>query len=130
MSMRERPLSPHLQIYRWQITMLSSILHRATGIVLSLGALALACWLALLAGDAEGFAAFNAALATVPGRIVLVAFSAALIYHLLNGLRHLAWDAGWGYELPRMQATGYATFVLTVVLTAVLWGVVLGGGAA
>lgn len=128
MSGQHRPLSPHLQIYRWQITMTMSILHRATGIVLALGALGVAGWLLALAGDAETYAAVSGLLASLPGRLVLFAFSAALVYHLLNGIRHLVWDAGRGLELPQVYAGGYAVAVLTVALTAGLW--LLAGGLA
>jgi succinate dehydrogenase / fumarate reductase cytochrome b subunit len=127
MPSRERPLSPHLQIYRWQITMLMSILHRGTGIVLALGALGLAWWLHALAGGSDGYDAFSAMARSVPGLVVLFGFSVALVYHLLNGIRHLLWDAGWGYELPRLYASGYTVFVLSLFFTALIWTVAFVG---
>lgn len=121
MSIDSRPLSPHLQIYRWQITMLLSILHRASGVLLSAGAFALTFWLLALAGGSDAYAASMAVAGSLPGRIALFAFSAALIYHLLNGIRHLLWDIGWGFEIPQVYASGYAVVVLTLILTAALW---------
>ncbi|WP_374602450.1 succinate dehydrogenase, cytochrome b556 subunit [Arenimonas sp.] len=131
MATQERPLSPHLQVYKPQITMVMSILHRATGIVLALGSLLFAAWLVAVAGGADAFELARAALASVPGRIVLFGLSACLVYHLLNGIRHLAWDAGHGFEIPKFYASGYAVAVLTVLLTGGLWyvGWTMGGAA-
>ncbi len=129
MPSRERPLSPHLQVYRWQITMLMSILHRATGIVLALGSLGLAWWLHLLASGGESYETFNELARSLPGQILLLAFAVALIYHLLNGIRHLLWDAGWGYQLPKVYASGYTVFVLTLLLTAAICFVALVGAS-
>lgn len=131
MATQERPLSPHLQVYRPQLTSVMSILHRATGVVLALGALVFAGWLVAAAAGAEAFAAYGALLASVPGKVALFGFSACLVYHLLNGIRHLAWDAGHGYEIPKAYASGYAVAVMAVLLTAVLWyfGLAAGGAA-
>jgi succinate dehydrogenase / fumarate reductase, cytochrome b subunit len=127
MPSRQRPLSPHLQIYRWQITMLMSILHRASGIVLALGALGLAWWLHAVATGGESYVAFQAVIGSIPGQVALFAFSAALVYHLLNGIRHLLWDAGRGYGIPKVYASGYTVWTLTVLFTAAIWAVVLIG---
>lgn len=124
-----RPLSPHLQVYRWQITMLMSILHRATGIVLVLGAFALAWWMLAVAAGGEVYASAAACVASALGRIALFGFSLALVYHLLNGIRHLLWDAGSGFEIPAVYRSGYTVFALTVVLTAAIWFFALRGGA-
>lgn len=121
MSTHARPLSPHLQVYRFQITMLMSILHRATGVALAFGGLAFVLWLLALAAGPESFAAAQAILASLPGRLALLAFSAALIYHLLNGIRHMSWDAGKGLDIPSVYRSGYAVWGLTVALTAGLW---------
>lgn len=121
MSTHARPLSPHLQVYRFQLTMLMSILHRATGVLLALGALIFVLWLLALAAGPESFAAAQAMLASLPGRLALLAFSAALIYHLLNGIRHMSWDAGKGLDIPSVYRSGYAVWALTVLLTAGLW---------
>lgn len=129
MATRERPLSPHLQVYRWQITMVMSILHRATGVALTVGAFGLAWWLLAMAAGGEQAAGAAAWLASPLGRIGLFGFSLALVYHLLNGIRHLLWDIGWGFEIPEVYKSGYAVAVLTVVLTAVIWFLALGGAA-
>lgn len=130
MATQERPLSPHLQVYRPQLTSVMSILHRGTGVVLALGALVFAGWLVAAASGEQAFAAYSAVLASVPGKIALFGFSACLVYHFLNGIRHLAWDAGHGYEIPKAYASGYAVAVLAVILTAVLWYVGLTAGGA
>lgn len=129
MAARQRPLSPHLDIYKKQITSVLSIFHRATGVVLAIGALFLAAWLVCVASDAECFAWCQQLLASWFGKLALFAFSASMIYHLLNGIRHLLWDIGWGMEIETVVKTGYLVIFLSVVLTALLWFVALRGGA-
>ena len=129
MANRERPLSPHLDVYRWQITMVMSILHRITGMALSVGAFALAWWLLAVAQGGKAYAHAAACLSSPLGLIALAGFSLCLVYHLLNGLRHLSWDIGWGFAIPDVYRSGYAVVVLTVVLTALIWFVALGGPA-
>ena len=130
MANRERPLSPHLQVYRPQLTTVMSILHRASGVVLSVGAFGLVWWLLSVAQGGQAYERAAALLASVFGLLLLAGFSLALVYHLLNGLRHLSWDIGWGLEIPDVYRSGYAVAVLTVVLTAVIWLVALGGGGS
>lgn len=117
-----RPLSPHLQVYRPQLTSMMSISHRITGLLLSLGMIMVAAWVLALAAGPEAFASVNAWLAGPAGLIALVLWSASLFYHLLNGIRHLFWDAGWLLELKGAYASGWTVLVLTVVLTAIVWG--------
>ena len=126
MATRERPLSPHMQVYRWQITMVMSILHRATGIALTAGAFGLAWWLVMLAAGPEEAERAMAVVSSPIGLVFLFAFSLALVYHLLNGIRHLAWDIGRGYDIPTVYKSGYTVAILTVVLTAALWFFALG----
>ena len=142
MAIPERPLSPHLQIYRPQITTVLSIVHRMTGVILAFGAFGLAAWLLALSGSNgyhEGgdyvpedynFDAFMNFAGSVPGRILIAGFSWCLIYHLLNGIRHLFWDAGKGFEIKQFTASGWVVVVLSVALTVGLWVVALsqGGG--
>ena len=124
---RERPLSPHLQVYRWQITMVMSILHRATGIGLTVGAFGLAWWLLALAQGGNTADRAMHLVASPVGKVLLFLFSMALVYHLLNGIRHLMWDAGRGYDIPEVYKSGYAVAFLTVVFTALIWVLALGG---
>ena len=130
MATRERPLSPHLQVYKWQITMTMSILHRVTGMVLVVGAFALAWWLLAVAAGGEHYANAAACLASPFGQFALFGFSLALVYHLLNGIRHLLWDAGWGFDIPDVYRSGWAVAVLTFVFTAAIWLAAWPGGAA
>ena len=127
---RSRPLSPHLQVYRWQITMTMSILHRATGIGLALGAAGLAWWLLAVAAGGESYDRAATFIASPLGLVLLAGFSLALVYHLLNGIRHLLWDAGWGFDIPDVYRSGWAVAVLTIVFTAAIWLVAWPGGAA
>lgn len=129
MATPKRPLSPFMigPYYRPQITSMMSIAHRATGVVLALGALAVVAWLAAAAAGGGAYAAFAACAASPWGKLGLFAFSAALVYHFLNGLRHLLWDAGWGFDLPTVYASGYTVLGLSVALTGALWWFALGG---
>jgi succinate dehydrogenase / fumarate reductase cytochrome b subunit len=129
MATRERPLSPHLQVYRWQITMTMSILHRVTGVGLTIGAFGLACWLMAVAAGGDHNAHAAQCLASPLGQFLLFGFSLSLVYHLLNGIRHLLWDAGWGFEIPEFYASGWTVVALTVVLTVAIWVVAKGVGA-
>lgn len=117
-----RPLSPHLQIYRKQLTSVTSITHRITGLVLCAAAMLL-CWgLIALAAGPEAWTGFTAFLASIPGRVISAAAVFVLVYHWLNGLRHLAWDTGWGLDLKRAATTGWLVVALTPLLSALaLW---------
>lgn len=130
MATQQRPLSPHLQVYKPQLTSILSIVHRGSGVVLALGALLLAVWLSAVAGNAATFDCAQQLLSSWLGQIGLFGFSAALVYHFLNGIRHLLWDIGWGYDLAKVYASGYAVLTLAVVLTAALWYVGLTSGGA
>ena len=130
MAAQQRPLSPHLQVYRPQITMVMSITHRATGVFLALGAFVLMAWLLVSAGDGDSFNAFQDVAASPVGKIALFALTASLVYHFLNGIRHLLWDVGWGFEIPQFYASGYVVLTLTVVITAAIALVALNAGGA
>ena len=121
MSNTERPLSPHLSIYRWPITMTLSILHRATGVAMAVGLLVLAAWLvSAAAGEAE-YEQFRTMMATVVGRLLLIGWSFAFFYHLSNGIRHLFWDAGRGFEKHQANASAWFVVVVSVAVTAAFW---------
>jgi len=130
--MSNRPLSPHLQIYRPQLTSLMSFTHRLTGILLSLGTLVLLYWLCAVASGPQAYAAAQSVLGMFVIKLVLFGWTWAFFYHLCNGLRHLAWDAGYGFELPRAYASGYAVLAVSVIVTLLVWGFIAAapGGAA
>ena len=123
-----RPLSPHLQVYRPQITSVLSITHRVTGVLLSIGIAGLVAWLAAAAAGPESFAVAREIAGSWPGLIILFIWSLCLVYHLLNGIRHLVWDTGRGLGLKPVRLSGWAVVVGTVVLTTLAW--VLGTMAA
>lgn len=121
MASDNRPLSPHLQVYRWQITMALSILHRMTGVGLGLGMLLLTWWIVAAASGPEYFDLVHAVMTSWIGRLILLGFTWALCYHLLNGIRHLFWDAGYGFEIESMQKSGMTVVGLSVVLTVLVF---------
>jgi succinate dehydrogenase / fumarate reductase cytochrome b subunit len=116
-----RPLSPHLQVYKPQMSSMTSIAHRATGCALGLGTLILTYWLVAAATSDHAFAVAQAIITSWFGFLVLFGFTVALFYHFCNGIRHLAWDAGKGFELPDMHRNGNIVLVATVVLTVSFW---------
>lgn len=124
-----RPLSPHMQIWRWHITMAGSILHRATGVALYVGALILAGWAASLAAGAGAFASYKAALGSPLGKLVLFGLTFAIFYHLANGIRHLAWDQGKGFEPRTADMTGVAAITFAVTATIAVWVIAAVSGA-
>ena len=119
--MNHRPLSPHLQIYRPQITSVLSILHRGTGIILAAGALLTVVWLLAVAIGPEAFELASGLVSSIPGKIMVFVWSACTAYHLCNGVRHLAWDAGFGFELPQVYLTGKLVLAGTLLITAGVW---------
>jgi succinate dehydrogenase / fumarate reductase, cytochrome b subunit len=129
MTTRQRPLSPHLQVYKPQITSVLSIMHRGAGVVNAIGALGVMIWLLYASSNAENYACFMQYASAWYGKLVLFVFSASLIYHLLNGVRHLLWDIGWGMEIQSVERTGIIVVLLAVILTALLWFIALRGGA-
>jgi len=117
----ERPLSPHLQIWKWHVTMATSISHRMTGVGNAVGALLLVWWLLALAGGPESYAVFQGFISHWFGQLVLFGFTVSISYHLLNGIRHLFWDAGLGFELGTSRATGLLVYLGTIVLAVGIW---------
>jgi succinate dehydrogenase / fumarate reductase, cytochrome b subunit len=120
MPARARPLSPFL-IYRWQIGNTLSILHRLSGAVLALGMFALTYWLASIANGAEAYASAARLFASKFGELVLFGWILAFFYHLLNGVRHLAWDVGSGFERSQRRASGWIAALGAVAVTVCLW---------
>ena len=118
---KPRPLSPHLQVYRPQLTSVMSIMHRASGAVLATGSLLVALWLVALAAGAAAFNLLADAMQHPLGQLVMFGYSLALVYHGLNGIRHLMWDLRVGLEIKQVYQSGYLVLGLTVLVTAALW---------
>ena|SRR5437763_7919992 len=121
---RARPLSPFVTIYKWPITMATSIMHRATGIAISVGMILVAWGLIALASGPELYQPFTAAMGSVIGLIVLAGFLWSLVYHFINGIRHLAWDMGYGFAVRTANRTGVFVIALSILIAAALfaWG--------
>jgi succinate dehydrogenase / fumarate reductase cytochrome b subunit len=128
MAAGNRPLSPHLQIYKPQITSVLSILHRISGVILSVGILVLVYWLAAAAGGPESYGTATAVLGSLFGRALLFGWTLAFFYHFLNGIRHIVWDTGHGFEISQVERSGWIVVILAGLLTLVFWVVVLAGG--
>ena len=118
---KPRPLSPHLQVYKWQLTSLMSIGHRASGLALSLGTFLIVIWLVALAAGPELFFYVHQVISHWFGQFILFGFSVVLFYHLLNGIRHLSWDLGYGFDISNVYKTGYAVLVASLILTSITW---------
>jgi succinate dehydrogenase / fumarate reductase cytochrome b subunit len=119
--MSERPLSPHLQVYRWTLTMTMSILHRATGVAMAVGTL-MVIWMLLAAATGESaWTRFQNFSISLVGQVMLFGWTVSLFYHMFNGIRHLFWDMGQGYEIKTAYASGYAVLLATVIATAIVW---------
>lgn len=125
--MSERPLSPHLQVYKPQLTSILSITHRATGVFLSVGALFVVYWLYAVAKGPESLAVAQGVAASLPGQLVLLGMTFSVFFHLANGLRHLAWDAGWGLELKQAYQSGWLVVIFSLIATVLCWLVIIGG---
>lgn len=123
MNNNDRPLSPHLSIYRWPVTMVTSILHRATGVAMAVGFLVLVGWLFDAASGPEVYDKFLGVMSTTIGCVLLVGWSFAFFYHLANGIRHLVWDTGRGLEKEQATASSWFVIAASIVLTAVFWWV-------
>ena len=121
MGQPDRPLSPHLQVYRPQLNSVMSISHRFTGLFLGVGALFLTCWLVSLAAGPAQYTMFHAWVVSVFGRVILLGWTFSLFYHLCNGIRHLFWDAGYGYELRTAFISGWGVLISSSLLTGGLW---------
>lgn len=119
--MQARPLSPHIQVYRPQMTSLLSISHRVTGVGLGVGSLFIVAWLLALAAGPQPFAAMQAFFGGWVGRILMVGWSFSVCFHLANGIRHLFWDAGLGFSLSTTYASGWSVIAVAILLTIAAW---------
>jgi succinate dehydrogenase / fumarate reductase cytochrome b subunit len=120
----KRPLSPHVGIYKWEVSNTLSILHRATGVFLFAGAMVLAAWITAAAAGKSAYDSVQGLLNGPLGVLLLLGLSGAFFYHLGNGIRHLVWDAGYGFDKRVARMSGWFTFLAAIAFTAVFWLVV------
>ena len=116
-----RPMSPFTTIWRWHVTMVTSILHRLSGIVLAAGSVLIASWLFALAIGEKQYDQLMNVIANWPGQIILFGFTLALFFHLLNGVRYLLWDSGRGFEKSTANLTSWLVMGMAVILSLALW---------
>jgi succinate dehydrogenase / fumarate reductase, cytochrome b subunit len=128
MAKAERPLSPHLQIYRWYLTMALSIAHRVTGSALALGLFLLTWWLLALASGPEAFATVQSVMRSWFGILVLFGYTFVVFFHFANGVRHLVWDAGYGFDPKTAYHSGIAVLAIAGAMTVVTWLIVGSAG--
>lgn len=119
--MKQRPLSPHIQIYKIQMTSLLSILHRGTGLVLFGGAFLWALWFVCLATSETTYGLFQSWVMSPLGMIILLGWSFSFFYHFCNGIRHLCWDMGYGFDMPMVRFTGWVTIISSIMLAFASW---------
>lgn len=124
---RSRPLSPFTTIYRWPVTMATSIAHRVTGIGLAMGTILLAWWLVAIAGGPETYQTFSNLAVSWIGQVVLFGFAISLSYHLLNGIRHLAWDMGYGFDVGTAETTSWLVIVLSILAAVAVFALAYTG---
>lgn len=117
----KRPMSPHVQVWRWHTTMLGSILHRATGVANYLGLMLLAAWLFATASGPEAYGAFERVASSIPGTVVLFGFTVSILYHAMSGARHLVWDAGHGFNPKLASLLGGLIIVLALGGATAIW---------
>lgn len=125
---RPRPLSPHLQVWRWHVTMAASILNRMTGGALSVGALLIALWLLALACGPEAYATFAGWMGSPLGLVVWFGLTLALCLHLTGGVRHLIWDAGAGLSLKAADGLSWGSMIVGVLAAAAFWTLLFASG--
>ena len=117
----KNPLSPHLQIYRWQVSSLVSIIHRITGILNLLGLIFICAWISSAGIGEDLFEFFSVFLKSFIGKFILIGFTWSISYHLLSGIRHFFWDLGYGYEIKTVNISGVIVIISSLLLTVFLW---------
>lgn len=131
MASQPPPLSPHLQVYRFPLTVILSITHRLTGAFLAFGALMLILLLFTIASGPEAYQSAHVMVSSWVGQFLLFLWTFALYFHLCNGIRHLLWDIGYGFERQVLNKSAYAVVIVSTLLTVATWGVAwIQGGAA
>ena len=126
----ERPLSPHIQVWRWHLTMFTSIAHRASGAGLYVGALILAGWAVALGAGPAANDGYMHLLGSPLGKLVMFLLTLGVFYHLANGIRHLIWDTGKGLDVKSANFSGVVAIAFAIVATLVIWGIAITTGAA
>ena len=121
MSDLKNPLSPHLQIYRWHISSLLSITHRISGVINLIALILIFCWLLVLSFGESNYELFLSTINSFFGKYILIGFTWSMIFHLLSGIRHLAWDLGYGFEIKTANISGIIVIVLSLMLTVIFW---------
>jgi len=121
MSGTKRPLSPHLQVYSWSLEMALSIFHRATGVALGGGALLITWWIIAIATGPDAYDQFRNVMSSIVGKVFLFGFTFSLMLHMCNGIRHLFWDIGKGFDLEDSRRSSKMVIFFSVVLTAISW---------
>ena len=121
MTAKSRPLSPHLSVYKFRITSTLSILHRLTGVALSLGAVALVWWLFAIASGPDAYAVFASVAGSIVGKIAIAGWLFTFFYHLCNGVRHLFWDVGKGFAIEQARASGWTVVTVSALATLAAW---------
>jgi succinate dehydrogenase / fumarate reductase cytochrome b subunit len=127
--LRPRPISPSVTVWRWHVTMAASILHRVTGVGLYGGALVLMAWALSLASGPDAYATFTGLAGSIPGKVVLIGLTLCAFYHLGNGLRHLAWDAGYGFKPKTADGTAWLAIGFALIATILFWSLIAMSGA-
>jgi succinate dehydrogenase / fumarate reductase, cytochrome b subunit len=122
-----RPLSPHMTIYRWPVTMMTSLAHRVTGVGLAMGTVILAWWLVSISNGPQGWESFHAVVQTPIGLLVLFGLTWSLVYHFLNGVRHLAWDLGYGFAKHAAERNSAIIIALSVLAALAIFAAVWSG---
>ena len=117
----KNPLSPHLQIYKWQISSLLSITHRISGIINLLALILIFFWLIVLSFGESNYELFLLIINSFFGKFILIGFTWSMIFHLLSGIRHLAWDLGYGFEIKTANISGLIVIISSLVLTVIIW---------
>jgi len=122
----QRPLSPHLQIYKPMLTMTMSIVHRITGVILLFATILLAWWLIAAAAGPEYFVYVEGLLTSIFGRLILFGVTWALLHHAISGLKHLLWDTGRGFDLKFIEVLAKGSLITSIVLTLIVWAIAYG----
>jgi succinate dehydrogenase / fumarate reductase cytochrome b subunit len=117
----KRPMSPHMQVWKWHVTMLGSILHRMTGIANYIGAALVVAWLFAITLGEESYNQFAGIVGSIPGQLILFGFTVSVVYHALNGIRHLVWDAGHGFTPKLASFTGTLVILLAILGAVAFW---------